>query len=106
MDARIFEELCTIVADRGPISSPEVLRTYECDGLVNFRVLPRAVLLTTSTAQVKFVVRICHRCVSPALSIRYSFRVPKKSFRHLVSAAKGSANTRRTREFPGLAERF
>jgi glycolate oxidase len=61
MDARILEELRAIVDDRGLVSSPEELHTYECDGLVNFRVLPRAVLLPTSAEQVQSIVRICHR---------------------------------------------
>jgi glycolate oxidase len=61
MDAHILEELRAIVDDRGLVSSPEELHTYECDGLVNFRVLPRAVLLPTSTDQVQAIVRICHR---------------------------------------------
>jgi glycolate oxidase len=61
MDARILEELRATVDDRGLVSSPEELHTYECDGLVNFRVLPRAVLLPTSTEQVQSIVRICHR---------------------------------------------
>ena len=61
MDVRILEELRAIVDDRGLVSSAEELRTYECDGLVNFRVLPRAVLLPTSAEQVQSIVRICHR---------------------------------------------
>jgi len=61
MDARILEELRAITDDRGLVSSPEELHTYECDGLVNFRVLPRAVLLPTSAEQVQSIVRICHR---------------------------------------------
>jgi len=61
MDARIFQEFRAIVDDGGLISSVEELHTYECDGLTNFRVLPRAVLLPTSTEQVQSIVRICHR---------------------------------------------
>src|SRR3989442_1724305 len=61
MEARILAELRTIVGDRGLISSPEELHTYECDGLTNFRVMPRAVLLPNSTDQVQAMVRICHR---------------------------------------------
>src|ERR1700676_1564807 len=61
MEARILDELRTIVGGRGLISSPEELHTYECDGLTNFRVMPRAVLLPNSTQQVQAVVRICHR---------------------------------------------
>jgi len=61
MDARILEELRAIVDGRGLVSSAEELHTYECDGLVNFRVLPRAVLLPTSVEQVRSIVRICHQ---------------------------------------------
>src|SRR3979490_559143 len=61
MDVRILEELRAIVDDRGLVSSPEELHTYECDGLVNFRVLPRAVLVPASAEQVQSIVRICHR---------------------------------------------
>jgi glycolate oxidase len=51
----------TIVGEEGIVHAPEQLRTYDCDGLTNFRVTPLAVLLPTSTAQVQGVVRICHR---------------------------------------------
>jgi glycolate oxidase len=61
MDARILDELRGIVDGRGLISSPEELHTYECDGLTNFRVMPRAVLLPASTEQVQKIVRVCHR---------------------------------------------
>ncbi len=61
MDVRILAELRAIVDDRGLVSSAEELHTYECDGLVNFRVLPRAVLLPTSVEQVQSIVHICHR---------------------------------------------
>src|SRR5713101_1049021 len=61
MEARILDELRAIVGDRGLISSPEELHTYECDGLTNFRVMPRAVLLPNSTDQAQAIVRICHR---------------------------------------------
>src|SRR5690242_8070700 len=61
MDASIFNEFRAIVGEHGLISSAEELHTYECDGLTNFRVLPRAVLLPTSTEQVQAIVRVCHR---------------------------------------------
>ena len=61
MEARILDELRAIVGDRGLISSPEELHTYECDGLTYFRVMPRAVLLPNSTEQVQAIIRICHR---------------------------------------------
>ncbi len=61
MDARVLDELRTVVGDRGLIYDPAQLRTYECDGLTNFRVVPSAVVLPTSTEQVQGVLRICHR---------------------------------------------
>ncbi len=61
MDARIFQELRSIVGARGLVSSPEELHTYECDGLTNFRVMPLAVLLPSDTQQVQAIVRVCHR---------------------------------------------
>ncbi|HET8923693.1 MAG TPA: FAD-linked oxidase C-terminal domain-containing protein [Candidatus Acidoferrum sp.] len=61
LNASILNELRSIVGERGFVSSPEELHTYECDGLTNFRVLPRAVLLPDSAEQVQSIVRICHR---------------------------------------------
>src|SRR5438105_280209 len=57
----IFDELRDIVGPAGLITSPEETRTYECDGLTNFRVLPLAVVLPISTEQVQSIIRICHR---------------------------------------------
>src|SRR6201981_2918037 len=61
MGLRILNEFRSIVGKGGLICSPEELHTYECDGLTNFRVLPRAVLLPSSTGQVQSIVRLCHR---------------------------------------------
>ena len=61
MNASILNEFRAIVGERGLLLSPEELHTYECDGLTNFRVMPRAVLLPTSTEQVQSILRICHR---------------------------------------------
>jgi glycolate oxidase len=61
VDTRIFQELRAIVGERGLITSPEELRTYECDGLTAFRVMPRGVLLPSSTEQVQAIARVCHR---------------------------------------------
>jgi len=57
----ILRELRAAVGDRAFIGSPEELRTYECDALTNFRVMPGAVVLPESTEQVQAVLRICHR---------------------------------------------
>ena len=61
MNARILEEFRAIVGERGLVSSPAELHTYECDGLTNFRVMPLAVLLPADTQQVQAIVRVCHR---------------------------------------------
>src|SRR5438874_1606028 len=61
MNPSLLTQFRSIVGERGLISSPEERRTYECDGLTNFRVLPRAVLLPTSTEQVQAILRVCHR---------------------------------------------
>jgi glycolate oxidase len=61
LDRRILAEFAKIVGEAAVVSAPEELRTYECDGLTNFRVIPRAVLLPLTTAEVQGIVRICHR---------------------------------------------
>ena len=61
MDARILQEFRAVVGERELICSDEELRTYECDGLTNFRVMPQAVLLPSNTQQVQAIVKICHR---------------------------------------------
>ncbi len=61
MEGRIFQELRAIVGERGLITSPEELHTYECDGLTAFRALPQGVLLPKSTEEVQAIVRVCHR---------------------------------------------
>src|SRR2546429_8153567 len=60
MDTRILDRFRAIVGGDGLLTEPEQLRTYECDGLTNFRVLPSAVVLPTSTEQVQAAVRVCH----------------------------------------------
>ncbi|MBA3946372.1 MAG: FAD-binding protein [Herpetosiphonaceae bacterium] len=60
MKNRIIDELRDIVGVHGLIVEPDQLRTYECDGLTNFRVMPSAVVLPASSEQVQRVVRMCH----------------------------------------------
>jgi glycolate oxidase len=61
LDTGTLSALRAIVGARALVSSPEELRTYECDGLTNFRVPPRAVLLPDSAEQVQAILRLCHR---------------------------------------------
>jgi len=56
-----LDQLRHILGPHGLISASEEARTYECDGLTNFRVMPLAVALPTSAEQVQAVIRICHR---------------------------------------------
>jgi len=57
----IVSELRRIVGEKGLITAPNQLQTYECDGLTAFRVPPAAVLLPESTEQVQNILRLCHR---------------------------------------------
>ena len=61
MEDRIINEFRAIVGNKGLITEREQLRTYECDGLTNFRVVPSAVLLPSTGEQVQEIVRVCHR---------------------------------------------
>ena len=61
MEARVLQAFRDIVGPPGIITHPEELRTYECDGLTNFRVMPSAVLIPSNGEQVQQIVRVCHR---------------------------------------------
>src|SRR2546427_11266664 len=65
MDSRILDQFRAIVGKDGLITEPEQLRTYECDGLPNFRGAPSAVVLPTSTEQVQAIVRVCYEARIP-----------------------------------------
>ncbi|HEX9107596.1 MAG TPA: FAD-binding protein, partial [Longimicrobiales bacterium] len=65
MDAAFVEQLRRTLGDGGLVTRPEQLRTYECDGLTNFRVVPVAVALPDSAEQVVAVVRACHEAGVP-----------------------------------------
>ena len=60
MQSRVLEAFRAVLGQAGMITDPIELKTYECDGLTNFRVMPAAVLLPDSVEQVQAVVRICH----------------------------------------------
>src|SRR6058998_1928617 len=42
------------------VTHPHAKRTYESDGLLQYAVTPRVVVLPDSTEQVQQVVRLCH----------------------------------------------
>jgi glycolate oxidase len=49
-----------ILGPEGVIHKHEELRTYECDGLMNYRVIPDLVVLPESAGQVQQVVKACY----------------------------------------------
>jgi glycolate oxidase len=59
MDPSFIQELRDVVGDQGLILHPDELRTYECDGLTNFRVMPSAVVLPSEREQVPRIVKAC-----------------------------------------------
>ena len=61
MASEFLEELRRIVPSGGLIVQPDELRTYECDGLTNFRQLPIAVVLPSTSEQVQPILAACHR---------------------------------------------
>jgi glycolate oxidase len=58
MNATFIQALRSLVGE-GLITSRDELRTYECDGLTNFRVVPLAVALPSTAEQVQAIVRLC-----------------------------------------------
>ena len=61
MNATLLTEFRQIVGHRHLITSPDELHTYDSDALTNFRTMPQAVLLPSSTAEVQAILRLCHR---------------------------------------------
>ena len=61
----ILAELRAAAGPNGLVSSPDDLRTYDADGLTNFRATPQAVCLPRATEQVQAIVRVCHQHKMP-----------------------------------------
>ena len=59
--AALVDELTTICGPEGVVSDATARRTYESDGLLQYKVQPGAVVLPTTTEQVSGVVALCHR---------------------------------------------
>jgi glycolate oxidase len=57
---RLIETMESILGPEGVISEREQLRSYECDGLMNYRVIPDLVVLPESAEHVQRIVKICH----------------------------------------------
>ncbi|HVD13608.1 MAG TPA: FAD-linked oxidase C-terminal domain-containing protein [Actinomycetota bacterium] len=61
----LIQRFVDVVGAHGVISERNQLRTYECDGLANFRVVPSVVVLPETAEQVRVVVRACHQAGVP-----------------------------------------
>jgi glycolate oxidase len=59
--AELTDELTTICGPDGIVKDAVARRTYESDGLLQYRVQPGAVVLPTTTDQVSRVIALCHR---------------------------------------------
>jgi glycolate oxidase len=56
----LTDDLIAICGPDSVVTHPDALRTYESDGLLQYRALPRAVVLPDSADEVQRVVRACH----------------------------------------------
>jgi glycolate oxidase len=61
----LIGRLAEICGREGTVTHPHQLRTYESDGLLQYRVSPRAVVLPSSAAEVREVVRACFEAGVP-----------------------------------------
>jgi glycolate oxidase len=59
--AELVDELTVICGADGVVSDAAARRTYESDGLLQYKVQPGAVVLPTTTEQVSRVVALCYR---------------------------------------------
>ena len=58
--SRLVQEMQNILGEEGVIHEHEQLRTYECDGLMEYRVIPDLVVIPESAEQVQGVVQLCY----------------------------------------------
>ncbi|GAC1331697.1 MAG: FAD-linked oxidase C-terminal domain-containing protein [Chloroflexota bacterium] len=57
---RLIERMKSFLPEGNVIHEREQLRTYECDGLTSYRVIPALVVLPDTAEQVQKIVRVCH----------------------------------------------
>jgi len=58
--SRLIETMESILGTEGVVHEHEQLRSYECDGLMNYRVVPDLVVLPETAEHVQQIVRLCH----------------------------------------------
>ncbi|MGZ4203159.1 MAG: FAD-linked oxidase C-terminal domain-containing protein [Thermoleophilaceae bacterium] len=63
--AMLIDELRAACGDEHVLTHPHRLRTYESDGLLQYRATPRAVVLPDTATEVQAVVRACHEAQVP-----------------------------------------
>src|SRR5881394_794321 len=63
--ADLLDELAAIAGSQHVVTHPDRLRTYESDGLLQYAVVPTAVVLPGSGEEVRDVVAACHRSGVP-----------------------------------------
>jgi glycolate oxidase len=57
---QLIRTMQAILGAEGVISEREQLRSYECDGLMNYRAIPELVVLPESAEQVQQLVKVCY----------------------------------------------
>src|ERR671935_534632 len=65
MAYELIDELRKACGDDNVVTHPHQLRTYESDGLLRYRITPRAVVLPGSAEEVQAVLRACHEAEVP-----------------------------------------
>jgi hypothetical protein len=60
LDTKVRAAFERALDPRDVLSDPVQCRSYECDGLTGYRVVPELVLLPRDTEQVAAAVRVCH----------------------------------------------
>ncbi len=63
--ADLIQQMLAALGPDGVIAEREQLRTYECDGLTSYRVIPSLVVLPETAEEVQAAVCICHRAGVP-----------------------------------------
>src|SRR3954454_14862625 len=63
--ADLLDELAAIAGSQHVVTHPDRLRTYESDGLLQYAVVPTAVVLPGSAEEIRDVVTACHRAGVP-----------------------------------------
>src|SRR3954462_7861499 len=68
MAHKLIDELRAACGDDNVVTHPHQLRTYESDGLLRYRVTPRAVVLPGSAEEGQAVLRACHDAEAPCVA--------------------------------------